>query len=39
LELLSNESDEALDKIQANTKGRRQVDSGGNYKELNIRSS
>jgi len=39
LELLSNKSDKALDKIQVNTKRRWQVDSGGNCKELNIGNS
>jgi len=35
LESLSNKSDKAL----VNTKGRQQVDSGGNREELDIRSS
>jgi len=39
LELLFNKSDKALNKIQVNIKGRRLVDSGGNYKKFNIKSS
>ena len=39
MELLFNKSDKALDKIWVNIKRKRQVDSGENRKEFNIRSS
>ena len=39
MELLSNKSNKALNKIWVNTKGRRQVDSSRNRKEFDIESN